>query len=289
MNSKTIVTLSWITGLALLLAGCGNTQSANGGVTNNSSKPRTSLINYKLAAQSSSLDANTLSPNQVGALVLYYAGAENNQNYVKRLKDNHSQLAIDLYNANNQPASTGVKKSLPSGSQVLYYVSLGNSGATYYTIVNDQFYIADGHGGFKTTPVTKEAMVDLANKNNAGNVINNLAKASQLNDKRNGNSSDSGKDSQGSMTFDEAAALIQKGGFTDFNYDSAQSFHDGSHATGDGYVMVTYPGAKGKDVFTITKTGKNKYHIEAQYLGGSSDGYVPLEGDYGPTSADVTK
>lgn len=94
------------------------------------------------------------------------------------------------------------------------------------------------------------------------------------------------------MSFDEAAALIEKGGFTDFNYNSAASLHDGSHPTSDGgYVMITYPGAKGKDTFTITKTGDGKYHISAEY--GTLDGgtYSPLTDQslYGPSAADVTK
>lgn len=92
------------------------------------------------------------------------------------------------------------------------------------------------------------------------------------------------------MTFDQAAQLIQKGGFTDFNYEDAKQTHDGSHPTANGgYLMITYPGAKGQDHFTITKTGKNKYHIKAEY--GSSDGGFTLfddQSDYGPTSADVT-
>lgn len=86
--------------------------------------------------------------------------------------------------------------------------------------------------------------------------------------------------------------MIQKGGFTDFNYDSAKTMHDGSHPTSNGgYVMITYPGAKGQDQFIITKTGKNKYHIEAKYgtLEGGSFKAFDDQSTYGPTSADVTK
>lgn len=94
------------------------------------------------------------------------------------------------------------------------------------------------------------------------------------------------------MSFDEAANLIEKGGFTDFNFESAQSFHDGSHPTSNGgYVMITYPGAKGMDTFTITKVGENTYHIEAEYgsLDGGSYTKYPDDGTYGPSSADVTR
>ena len=45
--------------------------------------------------------------------------------------------------------------------------------------------------------------------------------------------------------------------------------------------METYPGAKGHDTFTITKTGHNKYHIHAEY------DPAPMGGM--KTDADVTK
>lgn len=56
-----------------------------------------------------------------------------------------------------------------------------------------------------------------------------------------------------------------------------------------GYYMVTYPGAKGQDRYTITKVGEGRYHVDAQY--GSSDGgftLFPDQGFYGLTSVDVT-
>ena len=103
------------------------------------------------------------------------------------------------------------------------------------------------------------------------------------------NSSSSNSDSS-EMSFDTAAQILQKGGFNDFNYERDSQTHDGSHATDNGgYLMITYPGAHGQDRFTITKTGKNKYHVEAEY--GSSDGgftKFPDQSSYGPTSADVT-
>lgn len=100
----------------------------------------------------------------------------------------------------------------------------------------------------------------------------------------------SSDDDDSEMTFDEAADLIQKGGFTDFDYDRDSKTHDGSHATKDGYFMVTYPGAKGQDHYTITKKGNGKYQIKAEY--GSSDGgftLLPDQNSFGPTSATVTK
>ena len=57
---------------------------------------------------------------------------------------------------------------------------------TYYIIVGDQFYLANGHGGFRSAPVSRATMTDLANKNNAGDTINELADSAQLNDQRDG-------------------------------------------------------------------------------------------------------
>lgn len=48
------------------------------------------------------------------------------------------------------------------------------------------------------------------------------------------------------MTFDQAARILEKGGFTDFNYARDSRTHDGSRALANGgYYMITYPGAKG--------------------------------------------
>lgn len=108
------------------------------------------------------------------------------------------------------------------------------------------------------------------------------------------NNSSSSESTDSEMSFDEAARLIEKGGFADFHYELAQDFHEGSHPTNDGgYVMITYPGAKGIDIFTITKVNENKYHIEAKY--GTLDGgkYTEFPSDnndaYSLSSADVTK
>lgn len=92
------------------------------------------------------------------------------------------------------------------------------------------------------------------------------------------------------LTFDQAARILGKGGFTDFNYYRNLRTHDGSRALENGgYYMITYPGAKGQDRYTITKVGEGRYRVDAQY--GSSDGgftLFPDQGFYGPTSVDVT-
>lgn len=274
------------------LAGCGNSKQSSDNHT--SSTTQTNSVDHKVASSSAKLDPNNLTPKQNGALALYYSGVENNQSYVNQMNKSGQGVTINLYQAGSQPSSTGFSGTLPDGAEVLYYVKLNSGkGSTYYTIVDNQFYISNGHGSLRKAATDNANMVALANKNNAGDMINNLASNASLNDFRNGGSdkSSNGDDQSGSMSFDEAADLLEKGGFSDFNYERDSQTHDGSHPTaGGGYYMVTYPGAKGQDRYTITKVGKNKYHITAEY--GSSDGGftpAPDQGTYGPTSATVTK
>lgn len=268
------------------LTGCGNSKQSSS--SNSSSTTQTNNVDHKIASSSATLDSDNLTPKQNGALALYYSGVENKQSYVNQMNKQGQGVTINLYQAGSQPSSTGFSGTLPDGAEVLYYVKLNNgNGSTYYTIVGNQFYISNGHGGLRKAATDNANMVALANKNNAGDMINNLASNASLNDLRNGGSDESNSkdDQSGSMSFDEAADLIQKGGFSDFNYDRDSKTHDGSHATANGgYFMVTYPGAKGQDHYTITKVGKDKYHIKAEY--GSSDGgftLFPDQSSYGPT------
>ena len=276
----------------MALTACGNQQEKHSQQTASSSS---SQVNYKLASSSAKLDASSLTPKQNAALVLFYAGVKNHQQYVQQMSKNNQHLLVNLYSPADAKKA-GVSANLPSGAEVVYKVSLSNSASSYYTIVGDQTYISNGHGGFRSQAVTTDEMVKLANQNNAGDAINQLAANASLNDLRSGaassNSQKGDSNTSGEMTFDQAAALIQKGGFTDFNYDSAKDFHDGSHATSDGgYVMVTYPGAKGQDRFTITKKGNHKYHIDAVYgtLDGGSITAFDDQNSYGPSSADVAE
>lgn len=128
-------------------------------------------------------------------------------------------------------------------------------------------------------------------------IFNNGRKSQQEKVQENGydepdndSSSSSSSSDDSEMTFDKAAQILEKGGFSDFNYDRDSETHDGSHATSNGgYFMITYPGAKGQDQYTITKIGKNKYHVKAVY-GSSDGGFTPSDdqSSFGPTSADVT-
>lgn len=93
------------------------------------------------------------------------------------------------------------------------------------------------------------------------------------------------------IDWEEAASLLQNGGFSDFNYTNAKNFSDGSHQLDNGgFEMDTYPGAKGKDIFTLTPNSDGTVSITAIYgtLDGGSFHTFP-ENTYGIPSATVQR
>lgn len=176
-----------------------------------------------------------------------------------------------------------------------YTIKAKLSGSKLHTYANSRNakYEWSADVSTKQSSMTYSDFMDMFNKakdsDQKGIQEDGYAKPHNDSSSNSSNSSSSNSDSS-EMSFDTAAQILQKGGFDDFNYERDSQTHDGSHATDNGgYLMITYPGAHGQDRFTITKTGKNKYHVEAEY--GSSDGgftKFPDQSSYGPTSADVT-
>ncbi|MFB9769135.1 hypothetical protein [Lactiplantibacillus modestisalitolerans] len=93
------------------------------------------------------------------------------------------------------------------------------------------------------------------------------------------------------IDWEEAAELIIKGGFVDFNEEAARDFSEGSRELANGgFEMRTYPGAKGIDIFKLTPHADGSVDITAQY--GSLDGgfgLLPDQSMYGPSSATVQR
>jgi outer membrane murein-binding lipoprotein Lpp len=91
------------------------------------------------------------------------------------------------------------------------------------------------------------------------------------------------------ITPQEASALIIKGGFTDYapGGDSA----DNHSLANGGYEVVTYPGAKGKDIFTLTPRSDGTVYITAVYgtLDGGSFSVLSDQSIYGPSEATVQR
>ena len=94
------------------------------------------------------------------------------------------------------------------------------------------------------------------------------------------------------IDFQEASDLIEKGGFTDVSAENAAQFSDGSHKLANGgFEMDTYPGAKGKDIFTLTPSSDGTVKITAVYgtLDGGSFTAFSDQSSYGPSSATVKR
>lgn len=257
---KSVITLVSVLALGGLLAGCGNQHSAAN--KNSSSAVKSSqVVNHKqksiVGSFKDNKDGAAITLNSDGTGQYVYADSDNpDTNDQLTWKKDGANYTVTLKDSN----VSGPLTAKLSGNQLTLSGS-GDWNTETFTKAKDKLdlnqFLSEAHK---------------AQKNN-GDVSNN--------DQNNGNQ----------LTFDDAANLIQKGNFKDFDYDEAKSFHDGSHATSNGgYLMITYPGAKGEDRFTITKKSNNKYHIEAQY--GTAEGGFHLLGNqnsYGPTSADVTK
>lgn len=169
-----------------LLAGCGNNnQASSQNRSRNSTSQQRKSVDHQVATSSTKLDADNLTPQQNAALVMYYAGVKNNQDWVDQMNRAGQRISITLYNPDHA-GKLGIKDQLPAGAQVLYSVKLTNSSAaSYYTIVGNDIYFANRQGGFRQQPATVKEMVALANKNKAGDMINNLATGVKTADQRN--------------------------------------------------------------------------------------------------------
>ncbi|HJA27923.1 MAG TPA: hypothetical protein H9720_06325 [Candidatus Limosilactobacillus intestinigallinarum] len=186
-----------------LLAGCGNRQqtTSQNNSSNSTSQQRTSA-DHRMATSSAKLSADNLTPQQNAALVMYYAGVKNNQDWVDQMNKADQRISITLYNP-DYAARLGIKDQLPAGAQVLYSVKLTNSrAASYYTIVGNDIYFANQRGGFNQQPATVKEMVALANKNKAGDMINDLATGVRTTDQRNATagSANAGNDKSATVT-----------------------------------------------------------------------------------------
>ncbi|MBD5805538.1 hypothetical protein [Limosilactobacillus walteri] len=206
----------------ILLVGCGKHNESSQNKNTQSVIQKEKSVDHKVSSSPVKLAANNLTPQENAALVMYYGGVKNNQNYVRKIDEKGQQINVTLYNINDADRFK-IRGDIPAGAQILYSVKLKEGkGSAYYTIVGNNTYILDNHNGFMKEPFTTDEMVSLANKNNAGAMIKNVSLDSQINAKRNDTSNESETNNEPEkMTFDEAASLIEKGGFTDFSYESA--------------------------------------------------------------------
>lgn len=160
------------------------------------SSPKLSLavgqsVNHKLARTSVKLSKTDNNPQTTTALVFYYAGVQNNQKYVNKLAENSQALQTNFYDI-SQAKSHGIKGKMPNSAKVLYQVSLAGTGTAYYTIAHDKFYVANKHQRFTLRPASFATMVSLANKNNAGDIISQLANTASIQGQRSNTTNNDG-------------------------------------------------------------------------------------------------
>ncbi|HJA47267.1 MAG TPA: DUF4767 domain-containing protein [Candidatus Limosilactobacillus excrementigallinarum] len=298
-RKRTLVTISALAGISILLVGCGKSSPTN---HSNQAATSSSKAVQKGSTKSNSSDLwNKKKDQELTSFINQWAPTMG-QSYTKYDGNDDLKTKAGMYYPKDLSQTTvnGGNDSIgwaPSGKGsydynvvALYNYDRPGNAATHIT------YAFAFHSG-EPVALVEQSTNGTPNWTPTKNtdVSSNFAKIANGNGSTKQSSTtkkDNDTSSTAELSFEDAAALIQKGGFTDFNYDSAKTMHDGSHPTSNGgYVMITYPGAKGQDQFTITKTGKNKYHIEAKYgtLDGGSFKAFDDQSTYGPTSADVTK
>ena len=290
----------WIIPLLLLvtigLVGCSNGNNKQGSKASNTQTSQKSQVLsgvYKISDKDSDTDDN--GNKQPG---YYYfkkngevlwaqneTGDEDNGNYGGAARGTWKSLGNNMFEIH-------IKYIYDNDDFTFKAKKTGNKLHTYSNSKNAK-YEWDADDNYKQPDMTYSDFMEIFNngKNSQRQKVQENGYDDPDNDSSSNSSNSSSSNSDSSeMSFDTAAQILQKGGFNDFNYERDSQTHDGSHATDNGgYLMITYPGAHGQDRFTITKTGKNKYHVEAEY--GSSDGgftKFPDQSSYGPTSADVT-
>ena len=177
---KVVSALFIVVALGIGLTACGNQHDSSKSTASSSTSSQPS---YQLASSSAKLDPANLTPKQNAAVVMFYAGLKNHQRYVQQMNKSGQQLTIDLYSPGDAKKA-GVSGKLPAGAEVVYEAKLASAGSTYYTLVGDQTYISDGHGGFRKKSATTAEMVKVANDNNAGDALCQLAENASLNDLR---------------------------------------------------------------------------------------------------------
>lgn len=215
--------------LAVALTGCENHESniKSSSTSTSSTKSKSEkMTNFKITKSSQPL-SNNLTPEQTAALVMYYNGAKNNESYVRNIA-NEQQIKIEMYDTNK--AETLGVNNLPNNAKVIYKVSLPKLKVTiYYTIVGNDFYIANSKGRFSTNSVMLDEMIELANQNNAGNMIKMLASHTQVDDKSNTITSKQSESSNSTNAETTTSKQVENStSTTSFNATSKQSENNSS-------------------------------------------------------------
>lgn len=214
---------------ALTLAACGsrNSQQNNSQTSVSSSQVATSgsaVDQNQAVGNSSSLDADKLTPSQTAALVLYYGdahmpGADSND-YSANMAKSGQGATVKIYEKDSVPKGDGpLYKTYPDGAELLYSVKLtgdsSNKGdrlnSIYYTIAGDKIYFADSDAGIRADGVTPAEMVAYAKEHHGISRVNNVAQNTKIVDLRgeaSANSSSASDHSSQNLTTQQLGTLV---------------------------------------------------------------------------------
>lgn len=183
MNKK--IGFLMITGMGLLLAGCGN--QANNKAANSSSASSSSLL---VAKSNVKVNSDNMSPQEAVSLISTYCGLRYGGNWAAMAKDAQKEgLQVNLYPSSKYQLSDG-------GQGVAYDVTAGGkSQGLVYTVNNDDVNIyqnvKENQKSTKLATISKSEMANYVNQEGQGKLVNDLAAKAQVVDKRSGDSNSS--------------------------------------------------------------------------------------------------
>ncbi|WP_242362144.1 hypothetical protein [Limosilactobacillus antri] len=166
-----------VTGLALLLAGCGNQTTSK----DTSSASSSSLLAPKT---DNKISQDNLTPQQTVAVITAYAGNKYGNDWATTAKAGQQNgLQVSLYRTNKYQLSD-------NGQGVAYNVTAnGKDTGLVYTVNGNNVTIYEGAQSGqakKLTTVSRAEMVQYLNQNGQGQLVNNLATGAKVVDKTNG-------------------------------------------------------------------------------------------------------
>ncbi|MBV0922271.1 hypothetical protein JSQ84_07950 [Limosilactobacillus reuteri] len=183
MNKK--IGFLMVTGMGLLLAGCGN--QANNKAANSSSASSSSLL---VAKSNVKVNSVNMSPQEAVSLISTYCGLRYGGNWAAMVKEAQKEgLQVNLYPSSKYQLSDG-------GQGVAYDVTAGGkSQGLVYTVNNDDVNIyqnvKENQKSTKLATISKSEMANYVNQEGQGKLVNDLAAKAQVVDKRSGDSNSS--------------------------------------------------------------------------------------------------
>lgn len=225
-----------VTGIGLLLAGCGN--QANNKATNSSSASSSSLL---VAKSNVKVNSDNMSPQEAVSLISTYCGLRYGGNWAAMAKEAQKVgLQVNLYPSSKYQLSDG-------GQGVAYDVTAGGkSQGLVYTVNNDDVNIyqnvKENQKSTKLATISKSEMANYVNQEGQGKLVNDLAAKAQVVDKRNGDNntssstSNSGNDHKyGRIGTIDAPSEMQGTWYSaDNDADSTMTFGPHSYTYSDG-------------------------------------------------------